>query len=143
MGRHLVSGGSGDGRIYVWRLDLTTKPWTKEKILDVQAHDGPVTAVAFAGETRIAAGGADRAIVLTKLADGDNQAGVRESRFQLTIRYRGMKIRGIKGTSESAQLNSLIAQCAKNTPRELFATGAEVKDLNRLKKPAENLRRRC
>lgn len=110
FGEYLVAGGVGDGRICVWRLDPQGTTWAQQKVLDVKVHDGPVTSVAFTSDTCVASGGADRAIVLTRFGEDATLAGHTECRLQLTLRCKGMKIRGLKGPAEYEVLARCIAE---------------------------------
>ncbi len=109
-GNYSVAGGASDGTIRVWHLDLRGPPWSERKILEAKVHDGPVTSVTFTNDSCLASGSADRAIVLTRFAENAPLTGHIERRLHLTVRCRGMKIAGMKSTSEQELLAKLIAE---------------------------------
>jgi DNA-binding NarL/FixJ family response regulator len=113
-GFYLIAGGTSTGRICIWRLDLRTEPWVQQKLLETIAHDGPITSVAFISDNSLVSGGADRTIAITQFGENLGLGGSLERRFQLTLRCRGMKIKGLKGSVERKMLEELIADSQQN-----------------------------
>ena len=99
--RHLLACGQDDGTVRVWFVDLRERSWRAQCVLEHRLHEGPVTAVAFLDDSRIASGGADRTIVVTQVdTRGGGTHALRECRLQLAFRCKGMRIRGLKGPEE-------------------------------------------
>jgi hypothetical protein len=108
---YLVSTGMGDGRILAWRVGMRQGAWSSSRLLETQAHQGAVTAVIFTSDSRVASGGSDRAIVLTRLIGTEHLAGMQERRLQRSLRCRGMQIKSVKGPAEAEMLRAFISQC--------------------------------
>ena len=112
---HLVTAGVGDGRIFAWKIVLKAVGWSSDKLLESQAHQGAVTTIAFTGESRVASGGSDKTIVLTRLIGPENLAGAQERRLQRSLRCRKMRIEGVKGPAEFEMLQRFVAQCEEES----------------------------
>lgn len=108
-GAYIVASGTGDGRILVWQVTLVANHWQSQKILERKTHDGPVTTVAMVDESRIASGGEDRTIALTRILGAANMEGIAEDPLQRNISCKGMKIDGLTGPAEYALLKQYIA----------------------------------
>jgi hypothetical protein len=110
-GLHLIAWGQVDGIMQVWLIDLRNTPSEVRKVFSDQIHEGPVTAVTFLDESRIASGGQDRSIAITRVDTmGVSRPGIQERRLQLTLRCKGMKVNGLKGAEEQQKLRELIAK---------------------------------
>jgi DNA-binding NtrC family response regulator len=108
---HIIVCGQNDGSLHAWFIDLRKESYSLRKILDGRIHDGLVTTVTFLDEGRIVSGGNDRAIVVTRInIDGRTLTGILERKLKLTLRCRGMRIKGLKGPDEHRKLHELIAK---------------------------------
>lgn len=108
---HLIACGEHNGSVHVWLVDLRQPTITARKILGQQIHDGPVTAITFLDDLRVASGGVDRAIVITRInSDADTLIGKIERRLHFTLRCKGMQIRGLTGAEEQRRLQELITK---------------------------------
>lgn len=88
-------------RVAVWNIDDGISNY----------GDGPVTAVTFLDDTRVASGGRDRSIVITRIeAEENSKPGIQERKLQLTLRCKGMKINGLIGPDEQQKLRDLIVK---------------------------------
>jgi hypothetical protein len=106
-GVYVVASGTSDGRIFAWQVDVIDNDLVSKKIIETQAHNGPVTTIVIRNDSQLASGGADRAIILTQIVDG-NIAGVIERTIKRTLRCTGMRITGIKGPNEYRLLENNI-----------------------------------
>lgn len=108
---HLLACGQDNGNLHAWFIDLREESYSLRKILDNRIHDGLVTTVTFLDEGRIVSGGNDRTIVVTRLdIEGRTLFGMLERKLKLTLRCRGMRIKGLKGHEEYRKLHELIAK---------------------------------
>jgi WD40 repeat protein len=109
--RHILVCGQNDGMLHAWVVDLRRTPFLATKILANRIHEGMVTTVTFLDASRVVSGGRDRAIVVTRINnEGQTLAGTLERKLQLTLRCKGMRIKGLGGVDERRKLNELIAK---------------------------------
>ncbi|HYM00877.1 MAG TPA: pentapeptide repeat-containing protein [Blastocatellia bacterium] len=108
---HLLAAGTSDGWIHLWELDLGNQKWAERKIVEVKAHEGPVTSLAFQNAKRLASGGADRSIALINFDGAGGVSGAVERRLVLTVRCQGMQTEGLRTETERMKLTKLILEC--------------------------------
>jgi Pentapeptide repeats (8 copies) len=106
-GRYVVASGTSDGRIFAWQVDVIEDGLVSKKVLETQAHNGPVTTIVIRNDGQLASGGADRAIILTQIVDGNIAGGI-ERTIKRTLRCTGMRITGIKGPNEYSLLKNNV-----------------------------------
>ncbi|HWT00781.1 MAG TPA: NACHT domain-containing protein [Pyrinomonadaceae bacterium] len=107
-GRHLLAVGTVKGHVYVWELELRPQEWHHRKILELAAHEGIVTGVAFQNEKRLASSSFDRSIAIINFDEADAASDKLERRLMLKLRCKGMKIEGLRPETERARLAKLI-----------------------------------
>jgi WD40 repeat protein len=108
-GSHLVCAGQIDGMVRVWLLGLEHSPPAVKCVLEKQAHEGAITAVDFVDGNRVASGGADRRVVVSRFnCDALESADGQERVLHLTLRCKGLRIEGIQGPVERRRLEELI-----------------------------------
>ena len=109
-GVYLVGGGTGDGHVHVWKVDLQNGARNHDKVLEAKPHQGAVTAIAFVDNTRLSSGGEDCAIVVSRWTQGSSISGTAERRLRLKFRCHGLKIVGLKSEIEYGLLAKLIEE---------------------------------
>lgn len=117
---HMIAWGEKDGTTQVCTVDLRGGQCVVRRMLAHRLHQEAVTAVTFLDDTRIASGGQDRSIIISRIdAQGDSPFDIMERRLQLTLQCKGMRITGLKGPAEQQKLSELIAK----SEREVTGTG--------------------
>jgi WD40 repeat protein len=114
-GQHLLAVGTSGGRVIVWELDLRMQEWSQRKLLDLKAHDGPVTCVVFQHATKLASGSSDRSIALSTWDETGEGLSMVERRLLLKLRCKGMRIEGLHTETERAQFAKLIEESSAKT----------------------------
>jgi len=105
----LLAFGNDSGSVSVWQVDLNEEGFGSAPLYSSMQHDGAVTTIQFVDEYRVASGGQDRSIIVSRSSQGDDgvHASI-ERRLHFTIRCRGMMIDGLKGEHEHSRLSQLI-----------------------------------
>ena len=106
---HFVAGGTEDGTVHIWEVDLAGESISVRQLGAFhKVHQGSVTAVVILEDGRIASGGSDCAVVLTRWSESGTSAD-HSQRLQLKLRCKRMKIDGLQGTVERQVLEAIIA----------------------------------
>jgi hypothetical protein len=108
--KYLLAAGTSEGWIHGWDLDLGSHKWSEQKFLEVQAHEGPVTSLAFQNAKRLASGGSDRSIALINCDPDSGSPGAIERRLVLWLRCKGMRVEGLQTEREREKLTKLIGE---------------------------------
>jgi hypothetical protein len=101
---YLLAAGTEDGRVHVWEIGFDSGAIDDRKVLELQAHDGPVTSIAILTDSRVASGGVDCAVVVSCWA-GTTRV---ERRLRLRMKCKGMRIEGLRGETEYRLLETLV-----------------------------------
>jgi hypothetical protein len=106
---YLLACGQSNGNVSVWRIERLNGKWDHKLLVKNQVHDGMVSTLSFLDDARIVSGGIDRKISILKFGeDSDDLKGHQENILHMTIKCKGMKIDGLKGSKEQEMFNKLI-----------------------------------
>lgn len=107
--KYLMACGQSNGNVSVWQLERLNGKWDHKLLVKNQVHDGMVSTLSFLDEARIVSGGIDRKISILKFGeDSDDLKGQQENLLHMTIKCKGMKINGLKGSKEQEMFKKLI-----------------------------------
>jgi hypothetical protein len=107
--QYLIACGQSNGNVSVWQVERLNGKWDHKLLVKNQAHDSMVSTLSFLDDTRIVSGGIDRKISILKFGeDSDDLKGRQENILHMTIKCKGMKIDGLKGSKEQEMFKKLI-----------------------------------
>jgi hypothetical protein len=107
--KYLMACGQSNRNVSVWQLDRLNGKWDHKLLVKNQVHDGMVSTLSFLDDARIVSGGIDRKISILKFGkDPDDLKGRQENILHMTIKCKGMKIKGLKGSKEQEMFKKLI-----------------------------------
>jgi hypothetical protein len=107
--KYLMACGQSNGYVSVWQLERLNGKWDHKLLVKNQVHEGMVSTLSFLDDTRIVSGGIDRKISILKFGeDPDDLKGHQENILHMTLKCKGMKIDGMKGSKEQEMFQKLI-----------------------------------
>jgi hypothetical protein len=106
----LVAVGHKDGNVRLLKLSRTATGMHRAEVWNRRIHTGPVSAVAFISADRMVTGGVDRALCVVPTTPPDMDDHGKVSRFELTLRCRGVRVDGMRGNRERNLLRRLAAR---------------------------------